>query len=77
MKLFLFLFKESAMSTCDLCLVVGTSSVIYPVAMFAPQAAERGTIIAEFNIEPTPATPDFHFYFEGRCGITLPQALAV
>ncbi|KAI5646594.1 sir2 family domain-containing protein [Phthorimaea operculella] len=68
---------EDAMSTCDICLVVGTSSVVYPAAMFAPQAAERGAIVAEFNIEPTPATPDFHFYFEGPCGTTLPQALDI
>ncbi|KAJ8727678.1 hypothetical protein PYW07_001797 [Mythimna separata] len=67
---------QAAMHTCDVCLVVGTSSVVYPAAMFAPQAAERGAIVAEFNLEPTPATPDFHFYFEGPCGTTLPVALA-
>ncbi|KAM3967315.1 NAD-dependent protein deacylase [Aphomia sociella] len=67
---------EAAMSTCDVCLVVGTSSVVYPAAMFAPQAAARGAIVAEFNLEPTPATPDFHYYFEGACGTTLPEALA-
>ncbi|XP_041970237.1 NAD-dependent protein deacylase-like [Aricia agestis] len=68
---------ESAMARCDVCLVVGTSSVVYPAAMFAPQAAQRGAIVAEFNIEPTPATPDFHYYFEGPCGTTLPQALDI
>ncbi|CAG5041489.1 unnamed protein product [Parnassius apollo] len=67
---------ESAMATCDVCLVVGTSSVVYPAAMFAPQAAARGATVAEFNIEPTPATPDFHYYFEGPCGTTLPEALS-
>ncbi|CAG4916674.1 unnamed protein product [Colias eurytheme] len=65
-----------AMESCDICLVVGTSSVVYPAAMFAPQAAARGAVVAEFNIETTPATPDFHYYFEGPCGTTLPQALA-
>ncbi|XP_047528854.1 NAD-dependent protein deacylase-like [Vanessa atalanta] len=65
-----------AMESCDVCLVVGTSSVVYPAAMFAPQAAQRGAIVAEFNIEPTPATPDFHYYFEGPCGKTLPVALS-
>ena len=64
------------METCDVCLVVGTSSVVYPAAMFAPQAAQRGAIVAEFNIEPTPATTNFHYYFEGQCGSTLPIALA-
>lgn len=66
---------EAAMSSCDVCLVVGTSSVVYPAAMFAPQAAARGAIVAEFNLEPTPATHDFHYYFEGPCGTTLPDAL--
>ncbi|XP_045447061.1 NAD-dependent protein deacylase-like [Melitaea cinxia] len=65
------------MASCDICLVVGTSSVVYPAAMFAPQAAQRGSIVAEFNIEPTPATPDFHYYFEGPCGATLPTALSL
>lgn len=63
------------MSTCDICLVVGTSSVVYPAAMFAPQAAARGAVVAEFNIEPTPATHEFQYYFEGPCGTTLPIAL--
>ncbi|XP_075971832.1 NAD-dependent protein deacylase sirtuin-5, mitochondrial-like isoform X2 [Anticarsia gemmatalis] len=67
---------EEAMSACDVCLVVGTSSVVYPAAMFASQAAARGAIVAEFNIEPTPATHEFHYYFEGPCGTTLPEALA-
>ena len=30
---------EEVRSICDLCLVVGTSSVVYPAAMFAPQVA--------------------------------------
>lgn len=63
------------MSWCDVCIVVGTSSAVYPAAMFAPQAAARGAVVAEFNIEPTSATSDFHFYFEGPCGTTLPLVL--
>ncbi len=60
---------------CDLCLVVGTSSLVYPAALFAPQAASRGAIVAEFNLEETPATEEFHFHFSGPCGETLPRAL--
>ncbi|XP_063619766.1 NAD-dependent protein deacylase-like [Cydia splendana] len=67
---------ESAMSSCDVCLVVGTSSVVYPAAMFAPAAAARGATVAEFNLEPTPATHAFSYYFQGPCGETLPKALA-
>jgi len=67
------------LESCDLCLVVGTSSVVYPAAMFAPQVASRGIPVAEFNMETTPATRRLGkhgFYFEGPCGTTLPPALA-
>lgn len=47
------------LSKCDLCLVVGTSSVVYPAAMFAPEVASRGVPVAEFNIETTPNTDTF------------------
>lgn len=40
-------------------LQVGTSSVVYPAAMFAPQVAARGVPVAEFNMENTPATMRF------------------
>jgi len=41
---------------CDLCVVVGTSAVVYPAAMFAPLVMERGVSVAEFNLEQTPLT---------------------
>jgi len=61
---------------CDLCLVVGTSSVVYPAAMFAPQVAMRGVPVAEFNMEETPVTRQFGFMFQGPAGELLPEALA-
>ncbi|XP_076058730.1 NAD-dependent protein deacylase-like [Oratosquilla oratoria] len=67
---------EMELRNCDLCLVVGTSSVVYPAAMFAPQVAARGVPVAEFNIESTSATSQFGFHFVGPCGSTLPVALA-
>ncbi|KAL4630992.1 NAD-dependent deacetylase sirtuin-5-like [Arapaima gigas] len=66
---------EKELEICDLCLVVGTSSVVYPAAMFAPQVAARGVPVAEFNTETTPATMRFTFHFQGPCGSTLPPAL--
>ena len=65
----------SELENCDLCLVVGTSSVVYPAAMFAPEVAQRGVPVAEFNMEATSATHNFGFHFEGPCGTTLPPAL--
>ncbi|XP_030737258.1 NAD-dependent protein deacylase sirtuin-5, mitochondrial isoform X3 [Globicephala melas] len=64
------------LALCDLCLVVGTSSVVYPAAMFAPEVSARGVPVAEFNIEATVAANRFRFHFQGPCGTTLPEALA-
>ncbi|XP_037374785.1 NAD-dependent protein deacylase sirtuin-5, mitochondrial isoform X2 [Talpa occidentalis] len=50
---------DRELALCDLCLVVGTSSVVYPAAMFAPQVSARGVPVAEFNMEMTPATNRF------------------
>ncbi|KAF2367346.1 Sirtuin class III [Trinorchestia longiramus] len=71
------LFKANELiSNCDLCIVVGTSSVVYPAAMFAPSVASRGVPVAEFNMEITPTTDRFGFHFNGPCGESLPIALA-
>ena len=69
------LAAQSELEACDLCLVIGTSSVVYPAAMFAPSVAARGVPVAEFNIEQTPSTGEFGFHFNGPCSETLPQAL--
>lgn len=53
------MYVAQELEKCDLCLVVGTSSVVYPAAMFAPQVAARGIPVAEFNLESTPETINF------------------
>lgn len=68
-----FLIKTKA----DLILVVGTSSAVYPAAMIAPNAAQNGVPVAEFNMEETPHTSDFSFHFQGPAGKTLPDALNI
>lgn len=45
-----------AMTSADVCLVVGTSAVVYPAAGFAPELAARGVPVAEVNIEETSNT---------------------
>ncbi|KAL8590606.1 NAD-dependent protein deacylase sirtuin-5, mitochondrial [Nucella lapillus] len=67
---------DQELEKCDLCLVVGTSSVVYPAAMFAPQVAARGVPVAEFNIETTGVTNSLGFHFSGPAGVNLPTALA-
>ncbi|XP_022097679.1 NAD-dependent protein deacylase sirtuin-5, mitochondrial-like [Acanthaster planci] len=61
--------------SCDLCLVIGTSSVVYPAAMYAPMIANRGVTVAEFNTEETPATSSLKYHFHGPAGQTVTEAL--
>jgi len=68
---------EKLIKDCDLCLIVGTSSVVYPSAKFAPDVAARGITVAEFNMERTPATDLFKYHFRGPAGKFVPQALCV
>ncbi|CAI8009209.1 NAD-dependent protein deacylase sirtuin-5, mitochondrial, partial [Geodia barretti] len=68
---------QSVLRSCDLCLLVGTSSVVYPAAGFAPMLATRGVPVAEFNLEETPVTGALTFQFKGKCGETLPPAIAL
>jgi NAD-dependent deacetylase len=37
---------------CEICLVVGTSSIVYPAAALAAQASSRGAFVVEINPEP-------------------------
>ncbi|GAA6086237.1 NAD-dependent protein deacylase sirtuin-5, mitochondrial, partial [Tachysurus ichikawai] len=67
---------EKELDACDLCLLVGTASVVFPAAMFAPQVASRGVPVAEFNIRPRSSMSQFTFYFQGPCAETIPIALA-
>ncbi|CAL9688634.1 unnamed protein product [Knipowitschia caucasica] len=67
---------EKELEDCDLCLVVGTSSIVYPAAMFGPRVASRGVHVAEFNLSASPKTEYFTYHFSGRCEETLPAALA-
>lgn len=67
---------DLALGKCDMCLLVGTSSVVYPAAGFAPMLAAKGVPVAEFNMEETPCTGEFRFHFQGPAGETLPPLLA-
>jgi NAD-dependent deacetylase len=43
-----------AVDDCDAMLVIGTSAVVYPAAMFPYEAKQKGAAVVEVNIEPTP-----------------------
>jgi NAD-dependent deacetylase len=58
---------------CDVCLIVGTSSVVYPAAGLAAGARDHGAFTAEINPEATPATSEMDLAISGRAEEVLDQ----
>ncbi|EKM53789.1 uncharacterized protein PHACADRAFT_260311 [Phanerochaete carnosa HHB-10118-sp] len=66
---------DGVVAQADMCLVVGTSSTVYPAASYASEVAENGGKVAVFNLERTEGDSDADFLFLGPCEQTLPEAL--
>ncbi|CAG2200598.1 SIR2L5 [Mytilus edulis] len=67
---------EEELEKCDLCLLIGTSSVVKPVALFGPRLSILGIPVAEFNTEETPVTKSLGYHFRGPACTLIPEALA-
>ncbi|UJR38633.1 hypothetical protein I4U23_031298 [Adineta vaga] len=67
---------EKEIQLCDLFLVIGTSSVVYPAAGYASVFAERNIPVVEINIETTPSTSIATYHFHGPAAQILPQLLS-
>jgi len=63
----------TALESCDVMLVVGTSGVVYPVAGFPGVARRAGARIIEVNPEATPITQLADVFLEGTAGDVLPR----
>jgi len=50
---------------CDVCLVVGTSSMVYPAAGLVGEAGSRGATTIEINLESTPVSDVLDLSLEG------------
>ncbi|THV05513.1 DHS-like NAD/FAD-binding domain-containing protein [Dendrothele bispora CBS 962.96] len=68
---------EGLVGRADLCLVVGTSSTVYPAAVYAEVVAENGGKVAVFNLDRSEGDEDANFLFLGPCEETLPEALSM
>jgi NAD-dependent deacetylase len=64
-----------ALEAADLVLVVGTSSVVYPVAALPHLARRRDARIVEINIDETPLTGHAHAALRGAAGDVLPALI--
>ncbi len=58
---------------CDVCLVVGTSSVVYPAAGLSAEARRRGAFTAEINPETTEASGDVDVSIARQAEVALPE----
>ncbi len=61
-----------AVEKADVIVVVGTSSVVYPVAALPRIAKRRGARIVEVNVEDTPLTATADAVLRGTAGDVLP-----
>ena len=62
-----------AAASCDLCFVIGTSSLVYPAMRLPEIALEAGAYIVEINPELTPFSALADASIQGRAGEVLPQ----
>lgn len=65
---------EDLIERCDLLLVLGTSSTVYPAAGFASQVKRQGGKVAVFNVEAGEGQADWDFV--GKVEETLPWVLS-
>ena len=63
---------EAAVRACDVFLVVGTSAVVQPAAMFPFRAARRGIPVIEINLEDTALSDVATVSLRGKAGELLP-----
>ncbi|KAI0028200.1 DHS-like NAD/FAD-binding domain-containing protein [Vararia minispora EC-137] len=68
---------EELVLKADLCLVVGTSSTVYPAAGYAATVQEHGGKVAVFNLNRSEGDEEADFLFLGPCEETLPDALGL
>ena len=65
----------AAAECADLCLVIGTSSVVYPAAAVPEIALRSGAAVVEVNPEETPLSRLAAVSVRGAAGATLPALL--
>jgi len=62
-------------SQADVCVVVGTSAVVEPAASIPRLVLEKGRVVIEVNLAPTPLTSLATYAMQGRASGLLPRLL--
>ena len=68
---------QEAAARCDLCLVMGSSLVVYPAAAIPLLAKRNGAQLAILNREATPQDDEADLVTHGEIGPTLAAAVGV
>ena len=58
---------------CQVFFSVGTSGIVQPAAALPFAAHNKGAVIVEVNLEPTPLTEKADFFLQGKSGEVLPE----
>jgi NAD-dependent deacetylase len=59
----------------DVCLVVGTSALVYPAASVPEATSRAGGVVVEVNLQPTPLTATAGVTLFGEAGKLVPALL--
>jgi len=65
----------TAVETCQVLLVIGTSGLVQPAASLGRLAKQRGALVAELNLESTPQSAFYDLALQGPAGVLVPQLL--
>ena len=65
----------SAVESCDVLLIVGTSGLVYPAAMLMPAAKANGAFVIEVNRDGTHYSPQVDLSLQGRAKDLVPLLL--
>ena len=68
-----FEFAAERAAVSEVCLVIGTSGLVYPAAGLPEIATSAGAFVCEINPEPTPLSDLCDEVISGRAGEVLPQ----
>ena len=66
----------TALQTCDVLLIIGTSGQVYPAASFGSVAKDHRAFVAELNLDPTPHSDLVDISVHGRAKDLVPELLA-
>jgi NAD-dependent deacetylase len=71
-----FKYSFAAAERCDVCIVIGTSCVVYPAALIPQIAKRNGAFLIEINPEKTALTPLADVSIHAPAAKTVPEFLA-